>query len=52
MGTDLRARANSAFVAVSAYTRPRKSKPKIYVYVEDDIDKAFEILKAVVTELV
>lgn len=41
MGTDLRARANSAFVAVSAYTRPRKSKPKIYVYVEDDIDKAF-----------
>lgn len=41
MASDLRHKANSAFLAVSSLTRPKSSKPKIYVYVEDDLDKAF-----------
>lgn len=41
MASDLRHKTNSAFVAVSSLTRSKKSKPKIYVYVEDDLDKAF-----------
>lgn len=41
MASDLRNKTNSAFVAVSSLTRSKKSKPKIYVYVEDDLDKVF-----------
>lgn len=41
MASDLRMMANSAFVDAARMMRSSKASPKIYVYVEDDIDKLF-----------